>query len=609
MKNKLMIILFLIGFGVLINKQCIKADSNMDGGGSGGGTQAGTSQNFYSSGDDGVRITVIDVKTKCRAEGTRTIDYYRLDKEGKDIKHFGKICKMEYMGVGGYTESRNFAQSSQKYLVNSSGQKVAYQINDLPTIVSSSSGNSDIEEIKNYFNNEDRLRGIASRTGIAYTEMINGNYKIIIEPVIYLTFQGKYIAMTAHEAAKLDMAMGGTTTSGGALRAKFVSFTHKNLPLSIFLEKKDLGVKPWTGSRYSRVQNGSILSYLGIGILSFAPQGNEVDLDGGSYVYRPNTDVITSVDVSVTDGDPDGASCDSPITVRFTGQYISTTYVTGVTIPQGGSRPVWIKWRTPDTSERIATTITAKITKGGMDTATVSIPVVIKPLTVKEPTNPTADDKKPRTWTGNASPSFPTTAVLSSFSSPVTQRSWHTYTCTKRLVLDYYYEDYEGNYIPVYKTVYNYTVNNYQARLSNTEVKVTRDRNTSDANPNSNRTKSGYGIEVKVKSNVTGSSSSCTGVQSFCAYFPEFNYKKWRRDGKLPGAAMLSTVELPVNLYSIKGNRVHFTPIWYPDGDYKVYVETFDAWTPGGMLCGTGTGSIEIKGTMWDDWHVQTVRN
>lgn len=583
-------------------------DGNMDGGGSGGGTQSGTSQNFYSSGDDGVRITIIDVKTNCRTTGTRTIDYYRIDKSRKEINHFGKVCKMEYAGLGGYTSSRSLALSKERYdKVNN--VQVAYQFSDLPTIVSSSSGNSNIEEIKSFFNNERVLRTLASDAGITYDEMINGQYKVIIEPIIYLTFQGKYIAMTAHEAAKLDMAMGGTTTSGGALRAKFVSFTHKNLPLAIFLKKKDLGIKPWTGSKYNRVQNGSILTYLGIGVLSFAKQGNEVDLDGGSYVYRPNTDVITSVDVSVTDGDPDGASCDNPITVRFTGQYIGTIYKTGITIPQGGERKVWIKWRTPDTKERIAINIVATITKGGTDTASVSIPIVIKPLTLKEPENPSADDVKPRSWTSSISPAFPTTSVLSRFSSPVTQRSWHTYTCTKRKVIDYYdtyYVEDEWFEIPVYKTVYDYTVNTYSARLNSTTVTVYRDHNVANANKSSTQIKSGYGIEVKVKSSVSG--NDCTGIQSFCAYFPEFAYKKYRRDGKLPGASLFSTIELPINLYSLKGNRVHFTPIWYPDGTYQVYVETFDCWTPGGMLCGTGKGSIKISGSMWDDWHIQTVK-
>lgn len=589
----------------------VKAESNMDGGGSGGGTQSGTADNYYSSGDDGVRITVIDVNTKCRASGTKTFDYYRIaGKTEKSIIHFGKMCKLEYIGTGGYTNGRNLVQSSEKYLTDSTGKCVAYQKSDLPTIVSNSSSSSDIDEIKSFFNTEDVLKSVASKSGISYESLISGSYKLIIEPIIYLTFEGKYIAMTAHEAAKLDIAMGGTISSGGALRGKFVSFTHKNLPLSIFLEKKDLGVKPWTGSKYGRVQNGSILSYLGIGILSFAPEGNEVGIDAGNYVYRPNTDVVTSVSVSVEDGNPDGATCDNPITVRFSGEYISTTDVTGITIPQGGSRLVWLKWRTPNVTEKKQITIMAEITGGSAGTSQVSIPITISPLVLKEPENPTADDKRPGTWSKTTKPVFPTTSALSKFSAPVKTLSWHTYTCTKRSEwTGETYEDEEGNEVKVYETVYDFNVNKYSGSIGYTEVSVMTDHNTSEANTDKDKTKSGYGVEVSVKSNVVGNSSNCTGVQTFCAYFPEYNYKRYRRDGMNPGATLLDTIELPINLYSIKKNRVHFMPIWYPDGDYEVYVETFDSWTPAGMLSSTGVGGIEIEGNLWDDWHIQTVRN
>lgn len=589
----------LMLFCFLIIQYCnVNAETNMDGGGKGGGTQAGTSENFYTTGDDGVRITVLDVKTKCRASGTKTIDYYRIEKSGKSIVHFGKVCKIEYMGLGGYSEGRILVRSYDRYLTNS------FHTNDLPIIVSNANHNSDIEKIKGYFDDESRLRQIASRTGLPYNDLINGKYKIMIEPMIYLTFRGMYLAMSAHEAAKLDMSLGGTLTSGGALREKFVSFTHKNLPLSIFLKKKDLGIRPWTGSKTGRVQNGTILSCLGVGILSFAPEENEVDLESSKYVYRPDTDVITAIDVSVTSGGEDGATCDNPLTLEFTNAYFGTIVVTGITIPQGGSRPVWIKWHTPDTKEKILTTISVKMVGGGVS-ENASIPITINPLLRKEPPNPVADDIKPRNFKQNVNPTFPTTAVLSKCSNPVTSTTWHTYTCTKRTVVSGYYKDERGKRHPIYETVYDYTVNNYSSNLTYTKIKVKPDRNTKGASQKSSSIKSGYGIEVEIASNVTGGSSNCTGIQSACVYFPEFNYRKYRRDAKLPGASLLSTLYLPVNQYSIKQSKVHFTPIWYPDGIYTVYVETFDAWTPGGMLCSKGTASIDIEGNMWDDWYIR----
>ncbi|SFR77827.1 hypothetical protein [Anaeromicropila populeti] len=604
--KRLLIGIWLIVILNFLNCTMIRAETNMNGGGSGGGTEAGTAENQYSSGDDGVRLTVIDTSTKCRAEGTKTIDYYRIVKDNRIIIHFGKISKLEYMGVGGYSNGRNLLQSEEKYIINDQGQRVAYQVEDLPTIVSNSNSTSNIEEIKAYFNDSARLKVIASRVGISYEEFINGNYKLIIEPMIYITFQGNYIALTAHEAAKLDIALGGSLNSGGELRAKFVSFTHKNLPLAIFLEKKELGIKPWTGSKSARIDNGNILTYLGIGILSFAPEGNEVGLDAGQYVYRPDTDVITTVIVTVSGGDEDGATCDNPITVQFSGDYVQTTQVTGITVPQGGSRPVWIKWHTPQITEKINTTITAEITGGSTSPATVSIPVTISPLVRKEPENPTADSKPSKQFSLKANPQFPTTNALSKYSEPVTQLSWHTYTCTKRWEwTGDYYEDEEGNKMKIYETVYEYAKNSYSSKITYTKIKVSADRNTEGANQKNSSVRSGYGIEVTITSNVSGSSQNCTGIQSACVYFPEYNYQKYRRDAVPSKSSLQSVLELPINQYSLNGSKVHFTPIYFPDGDYNVYVEAFDAWTPSGMLCNIGEGSIKMEGNLWDDWYVK----
>ncbi|WOO35781.1 hypothetical protein R2R35_18545 [Anaerocolumna sp. AGMB13020] len=610
-------IAFLLFFILMIiNCKQVKADTNMDGGGSGGGSQSGTSENFYSSGDDGVRITIIDIKTGMRATGTWSIDYFRKSKEDKTITHFGKVNKLEYMGVSGYSSAKALQQSAESYRVDGSGKTVAYRVEDMPIIVSSSLGNSDIEKIKDYFDDKARLEVIASRVGISYSEMINGNYKMIIEPVIYLTFQGRYIAMTAHEAAKLDMALGGTSTTGGQLRAKFVSFSHKNLPLSIFLKKKELGVKRWTGSKKDRVNNGQILEYLGIGILSFEPEGTEVDVGGGNYQYRPNTDVITSVDVSV-ENIGYGATSDNPITVQFSGDLIPTTTVTGIVIPAGGSRPVWFKWRTPYVKELKNSKIYVNITEGSSTTSSAVIDITVKPIVEKEPANPTADDKRKSTWSDDTLPAFPKILELKNFSVPNKSTSWHTYTCTKRSVWTGDYEtDWEGNYIldawgskiPIYTTVYDFTTNNYSASLISTTASIKPDSKTKVTNTNDYYIKSGYGIELKVNSSISGN-SDVTGIQNAVVYFPEFKYGTYRRIGKLPGAGLNGVIEFPVNMYSLHKSRVHFLPIWFPDKEYKVYIETLDAWTPGGMLCDYTTASINVKGSMWDDFHISVLPN
>lgn len=68
-----------------------------------------------------------------------------------------------------------------------------------------------------------------------FDTLIAGDYKIVVEPIAYLVYNGACYAMTATEAALYDQKVNGD------LRSKMGSLTHKNLPLAIFLEEADLG--------------------------------------------------------------------------------------------------------------------------------------------------------------------------------------------------------------------------------------------------------------------------------------------------------------------------------------------------------------------------------
>lgn len=63
------------------------------------------------------------------------------------------------------------------------------------------------------------------------------------------------------------------------------------------------------------------------------------------------------------------------------------------------------------------------------------------------------------------------------------------------------------------------------------------------------------------------------------------------------------------NKYSTYNDRVHFTPIWYPDGaNYTVYAEVFDIWCPAGQLSLRLTNHMKIRGNVYDDWHIAPTR-
>ena len=123
--------------------------------------------------------------------------------------------------------------------------------------------------------------------------------------------------------------------------------------------------------------------------------------------------------------------------------------------------------------------------------------------------------------------------------------------------------------------------------------------------------KSGYGISLQsrilinpVYGTNTASSSSYTLPQYAYALFPEYNYVF--ADGK---ATTLNKVAGEAYTYfefptlSTYG-KVHFTPLWYPDGNYTVKIVQSDCWTPAGMISlGVVPSSITISGNAYDDWY------
>ena len=123
--------------------------------------------------------------------------------------------------------------------------------------------------------------------------------------------------------------------------------------------------------------------------------------------------------------------------------------------------------------------------------------------------------------------------------------------------------------------------------------------------------KSGYGISLQSRilinslyGNNTASVSSYTLPQYAYALFPEYNYVF--ADGK---AVTLNKVEGEAYTYfefpalSTYG-KVHFTPLWYPDGNYTVKIVQSDCWTPAGMISlGIVPDSITISGNAYDDWY------
>ena len=365
-------------------------DGNFDGGG--GGMGSGTSTNYWNPGMDGVRISVVDVDS--HAVAGNTVDWSNQNPSTNMI-HFGKVSKLSYNSgralspvVGGYTCIRP-AQS-------------------LPRIISSGDYPASIAAIRSYFTDEQVIRAIAGYVGMDFDTLIAGDYKIVVEPIAYLVYNGACYAMTATEAALYDQKVNGD------LRSKMGSLTHKNLPLAIFLEEADLGYPAWSGSTNSKVSNDQIISSLGIGVVRFNGELEPPDVNDFDYEYRVDTDVISSVEVSGGQSDPD-----NPVTVRFVIQGRTYT-VSNVYYPDGDSQLVWVKWHTP--SEPCVITIAVSVSGGGTAQSTITCNIV--DLDGNDPPNPVADDRNDRFRLASIPEKEQVTSASWGIWSPWWQENW-----------------------------------------------------------------------------------------------------------------------------------------------------------------------------------------
>ena len=531
---------------------------NVDGGG--GSMGQGTSQNSWNPGMDGVRITVVDAES-----GQPVSTPFDLTNKNPTIKiHFGKVSKIQYSrgtGISPTTGNYDYYTPAQA----------------IPRIISSGSTKANIEAIKKYFCSEYVVKLVAQQTGINYDELIGGEYKLFLEPIAYFKHNGVMYAMTAHEAALYD------NQTGGALRRTMTSLTHKNLPLAMYLEYSDLGFAAYSGPTNKTCSNDTIIAYLGMGIVRFEEQPPEqpepTDYD---YEYRVDTDVITPVTLYAgSEINPDG-----PATVTFSING-STYRMNNIVIPEGDSQLAWVKWHTPSEPQDI--TITVRTNRGTLSQTTIKAKVV--DLSGNDPPDPKATDTA-GSWRPSSAPSREEKSYAA---WNVWWAQWHPYWVWHSTGDDDGYWVDEG--------WYDFFRDNYSASMTAT-TRIEPDEKVPTAAGNT--MKSGYGVSNTVTATVSTSApmSHYTYGQTAVSYFPEFNYTTyWRLLDRL-SSGRTARFQFAENIYSTYKQRVHFSPVWFPDGSYTVNTHVMDIWTPAGMLCANLTDSVTISGSLYDDWHI-----
>lgn len=564
-------------------------EGNVDNGG--GGMGAGTSTNKWVPGEEGVRVTVI--RASDGAQVSQSFDMTNINLRS-NVYTFGIYSKLRY---------RNGEVS---LVLEAADYTVIRPTISMPRIISSGSSSASIDEIKRYFCSEYAVQLVANTTGIEYDTLINGQYKILIEPVAYFLFNGNYFAMSAHQAALYDQML------SGGLRSKMVSLTHKNLPLAMFLERAELGYPAWTGTTTKNVSNDTIINYLGLGVVHFTeepipeesietPDPEEDDWwygfgwmygvgngnpAGPQYAYRTDTDVITSIRVTADQE----YNPDNPLSARFVidgNNYL----VEDIVIPEDESQIVWVKWHTPDEPGEV----TIRVTVGGR---TRTARAVIEEIVDNEPPDPKANDRNDLFQM----PNVPVQTETETLSWGVWSASWHEYwewipnwEWTGTHWVD------NGQWVD--NGWYDFTFNRYHATL---DANQSITPNSKVPTSSGNRMKSGYGFDTSLECRIDTNAPvrAYTQAQTTQMFFPEFEYSTYFRVLDRNVQSYRSTFQFKENRYSTYKSRSHFTPVWFPDGDYKTYTMVYDAWTPAGMLRVNKTASLNIVGNLFEDWHI-----
>lgn len=565
-KTAAVALLFLMCLSA-VSPACAAGSGNVDGGG--GSLNKGTEDYYWPDvGYDGVRVTVVDAETGQRV--SVPVDYTNLDIGSlpSDICHFGESSKLDY---------RNGASLSPQ----AGGYECKKPEAAIPQIISGNNSKASIPAIRRYFCSEAAATMVAGDTGVPFEDIEGGKYKIAIEPVIYLVYEGKYFAMTATEAGLYNQM------TGGDFGSHFPTVVMKNLALALFLERDDLGFEAWEGATGSARTTEQMIDTLGIGIISY--KGAPVTTITYDREYRVDTDVIVSVRLTTAEE----KSPDSPAYAKFKINGVAYTHK-DIYIPEDGFQLAWVKWHTPAEPGEVTIEITSNCA-----TSNSKFTAMVVDMGDNPPPDPQADDR----YDGFCIPAAPEKPDARELAWGEWACQWHENNVWHSDIG----EDGVDNGEWVDEGWWVYTWKSYSASLS---AALSVEPDEKDPTASGRVMKSGYGLGARVSATVSSSapSSHITGAQNVVAYFPEFDYGDYWRLLERLDTGYSSTYGFQANQYSTYGRRVHFSPVWFPDGDYVPYVEVLDAWTPAGMLQVNLTDTLAVNGSLFDDWHIRPVQ-
>ena len=460
-------------------------------------------------------------------------------------------------------------------------------------------------------------------------------YVIVYEPIAigYLVDGKTALAFTATEyaiAQRKGFMNFFNRALGGDNPQLMWGLTHRDLPNSIFLEESWLGIparkeiknrkrtSEWTKEIIDSVSD-TIIAAGGIGMryLNTGSVGGGNKRNAGETVYRINTEVITAVDVSApaTSNRIDKFNPNNPgyVTFMMSGQ----TKRDMVVLPDGGTQTAWVKWTTPPAPGRVTIRMEASgglLLPGGSSVREMTVVVV-------DPTEETPPDPKPRDLAKDfdyKEVPLPNETEYKEATWSEYFATWHEHWVDNGEWVDQYTKDpVTGQWVLSGQTWesnwedegwWDWEKRTYEAKLS-ANMKLFPSGETPTAKKITGfsdhyEMKSGYGVETEVQTTITTNAPSIdhyTTAGNVVVYFPEFKYDTyWRLLAKKNGGKFT----FAKNPFSQWEAPVHFTPIWFPDKRYTAFGMVLDVWTPGGMLQANVSDYVEIKGNVYDDWHI-----
>ncbi len=373
----------------------------------------------------------------------------------------------------------------------------------------------------------------------------------------------------------------GTTSSSGT-----VSFS--NLPFTTYtFTASKSGYDSGTGSATISATSAtkSITIYLSkkkadVGVVADAVDGT---------VYRGST-IMVSADVygdAAIDFTPD-----NPLTVTMkatrNGGTVFDSQTKSVICPKGDTNLVWFTVDIPET---------------GYSSADVTFTfTVTTPATITDTTS--TNDVSSKTVTTYVLPDRSTPDASFELDPPADFTD-STYKTNNNKQLSWTVWEWNGGFVE--KT--------YTAKLT-VKAELTPDATAVWSKYNNTKklwtTRSGYGLNTAVTVSLTGVDDDMfAGNAKVNAYYPEFNYSTATSKSNMllmgteNESGYSASFTFDSNTDTISGNKMHVTPVWFPDGEYSVKYEVYDIWTPAGMLTSNTYAIINIEGSLYDDYYTQ----